>query len=76
MTDNFNDNFNDALDNTVVKEIENEWRRSPWERLAKVAFVSLGTLLANVALEKTWNRKFRSDQTDPAKDAIDVEVVE
>ena len=76
MTDNLNDNLNAALDASVVKEVENEWARSPWERLAKLAFVSLGTLLANVALEKTWERKFRSNQTDPAKDAIDVEVVE
>lgn len=69
----FKETLNDALDKSAVKAVEDEWQRSPWERLAKVAFIALGTLGANILLEKAWDKQFRPK---PQPDFIDVDIVE
>jgi hypothetical protein len=68
---------NQQLDEFVdefASDIEDEWQRPHWDRLGKILFVAVGTYVANVFLEKAWDRKFRNESE--VIDYIDAHIVE
>lgn len=59
----------------VLEEIEEEWERGLMSRFLKLAVVAGGTLLANMVIEKTYD-KVRDRRADNEQGIIEAQVTE